>query len=133
MEQHDPYRPPAADTAVVATPFAGWRRSCLVLVAIQVCLYGFNVAAGYKKVSTGDIRVLALLATVGAVAFLVIGAVMLGARSRAAAYVFVAAALCACGVLWLWHTPIAITGVGIAAIAVLVSARATGARAAVRR
>lgn len=133
MDPHDPYRPPAADTAVVATPFAGWRRSCLVLVAIQVCLYAFNVATGYQRVSTGDLSVLALLATVGAVTFLVIGAVMLGARSRAAVYVFAAAALCACAVLWLWHTPIAITGVGIAAIAVLVSVRATGARAAVGR
>ncbi|UHQ22255.1 hypothetical protein LVB77_16510 [Lysobacter sp. 5GHs7-4] len=133
MDQHDPYRPPAADTAVVATPFAGWRRSCLALVAIQACLYVFNIATGYQLASTGDISVLALLATVGAVAFLTIGAVMLGARSRAAAYVFAAAALCACVVLWLWRTPIAITGVGIAAIAVLVSMRATGARAVVGR
>ncbi|NUO76860.1 MAG: hypothetical protein HOQ32_12700 [Lysobacter sp.] len=133
MDQHDPYRPPAADTAVVATPFAGWRRSCLVLVAIQACLYLFNIATGYKMVGSGDISVLALLATVGAAAFLTIGAVMLGARSRASAYVFAAAALCACGVLWLWHTPIAITGVGIAAIAVLVSMRTTGARVSIGR
>lgn len=133
MEPHDPYRPPAADTAVVATPFAGWRRSCLTVVAIQACLYCFNVATGYKLASTGDISVLALLATVGAAAFLTIGAVMLGARSRAAVYVFAAAALCACGALWLWYTPIAITGIGVAAIAVLVSLRATGARVAVGR
>ena len=133
MDSRDPYQPPASDATVAATPLNGWRVRCLILVAIQACLYLFNAATGVNLVRGGDISVLALLATVGATAFLAIGAVLLGMRSRAAVYVFAIAALCACGVLWMWRTPIAITGIGIAAIAVLVSLRATGRRAAIGR
>ena len=106
MNDKNAYKPPTAHVAspVERQPLNTTAKVVVLLIALQVTLFGINTSTAFEFVNDGSVSAVSLLTYLLSILLLVVGGVVLSINSNVATTMFAMATLIAIIAAWQWFS-----------------------------